>query len=110
MNIVFIMLRINNMTKDKGCSSTRTYTTLDAYVAGFLTLRKHIPDFIDQNGKFVFVFIQSDELSQDLDDYNAGAVVEAAKFAFAIKTLKGQIHSLRKEKDNLWRKDLLHRP
>lgn len=77
----------------------RTYTTLDAYQAGFLTLRKHTPDFIDQQGKIVFVFIQSAELLRDLTDYNAGAVVEASRFAFAIKTLKSQIHSMRKNKE-----------
>ncbi len=76
------------------------YTTLDAYQAGFLTLRGFIPKLIDQCGKIVFVFIQSDDLLKELANYNAGASVEASRFAFAIKTLKSQIHSMRKNKEN----------
>ncbi len=74
----------------------RFYTTLDAYQAGFLTLRRFHSKLIDQNGKIVFVFDLSDELLQALADYNTGAVVEASRFAFAIKTLKSQIHSMRR--------------
>ena len=74
------------------------YTTLDAYQAGFLTLSGFIPKLVDQAGKVVFAFIQSDAMLQRLSDYNAGAVVEASRFAFAIKTLKSQIHSMRKNK------------
>jgi hypothetical protein len=70
------------MRKDNDHQGT-TYTTLDAYQAGFLTLK---------------VFTQSDDLLRGLADYNAGAVVEAARFAFSIKTLKSQIHSMRKNK------------
>jgi hypothetical protein len=86
------------------------YTTLDAYQAGFLTLRGFTPKLIDQNGKIVFVFTQSDKLLKELAEYNSGAVVEASRFAFAIKTLKSQIHSLRRGKDNLWQKNTLQRP
>ncbi len=78
------------------------YTTLDAYQAGFLTLSGFIPKLVDQNGKIVFVFIQSDAMLQKLSDYNAGAVVEASRFAFTIKTLKSQIHSMRREKDEIY--------
>jgi hypothetical protein len=75
------------------------YTTLDAYQAGFLTLQGFTPKLVDQGGKIVFVFIQSAELLKELADYSAGAVVEAARFAFTIKTLKSQIHSMRRGKE-----------
>jgi hypothetical protein len=78
--------------------SEKVYTTLDAYQSGFLTLRGHTPELVDQTGKVVFCFIQSDELLRALAEYNAGALVEASRFAFAIKTLKSQIHSLRRNK------------
>ena len=80
--------------------TTKLYTTLDAYQAGFLTLRGFTPTLIDQTGKIVFVFAQSDEILKTLAEYSAGASVEAARFAFAIKTLKSQIHSMRKNKDD----------
>lgn len=92
------MRRNNDQTK-------KFYTTLDAYQAGFLTLRGFTPQLVDQSGKIVFVFIQSDELLKELADYNAGAVVEAARFAFAIKMLKSQIHSMRREKETSHVKD-----
>jgi|GEM_PF-574030 hypothetical protein len=79
--------------------SVSFYTTLDAYQSGFLTLKGYFPKLIDQDGKIVFVFIQSDELLDELGNYNSGAVVEASRFAFAIKTLKGQIHSMRRGRD-----------
>jgi hypothetical protein len=82
--------------------SEKVYTTLDAYQSGFLTLKNHIPKLIDQNGKIVFCFIVSDTFYRDLEDYNSGALIEASRFAFAIKTLKSQIHSMRKGKENLW--------
>jgi hypothetical protein len=80
--------------------SEKVYTTLDAYQAGFLTLKNYIPKLIDQNGKIVFCFIVNDTFYSDLADYNSGALIEASRFAFAIKTLKSQIHSLRREKEN----------
>lgn len=78
----------------------KVYTTLDAYQSGFLTLKGLIPRLVDQNGKIVFTFSQSDELLKALTDYNSGAFVDASRFSFAIKTLKSQIHSLRKNKES----------
>jgi hypothetical protein len=83
----------------------KVYTTLDAYLAGFLALRGHIPQLVNQRGKVVFLFLQSEELLAKLTDYNTGAEVEAARFAFMIKTLKSQIHSMRKNKENFIAKE-----
>jgi hypothetical protein len=91
------------MRKDN-VQTTKIYTTLDAYQAGFLNLKGFTPKLVDQNGKIVFVFIQSDELLKELANYSSGAAVEAAMFAFTIKTLKSQIHSMRKDKD-IWKND-----
>lgn len=92
------------MTKDKEREQEqeqgrRAYTTLDAYQSGFLTLREHTPELIEQGVKTVFSFPMSDRLLKDLQDYTNGAIVEAYKFAFAIKSLKSQIHSMRRDKD-----------
>ena len=80
--------------------SVSFYTTLDAYQAGFLTLRGFIPQLVDQNGKVIFAFVQTEELLKALSEYYAGAVVEASRFASTIKTLKSRIHSMRKNKEN----------
>lgn len=76
------------------------YSTLDAYQAAFLSLRGHVPELLEENQKFVFVFANSDILLQDLTAYNSGALVEASRLASAVKTLKSQIHALRRDKGN----------
>jgi hypothetical protein len=77
----------------------KVYTTLDAYQAGFLTLRGHIPKLIEERNKVVFAFGLTDKLLRSLSDYNNGALIEASQFAFAIKTLKSQIFSMRRGKE-----------
>lgn len=84
----------------------KVYTTLDSYQAGWLLLRKHTPKLIEQGSKVVFCFDASNALYQDLDDYNSGALIEASRFAFAIKSLKSRIHSLRKNKEQWGKRDL----
>jgi hypothetical protein len=83
----------------------KVYSTLDAYQAGFLTLRGHIPNFIEQGEKIVFVFSGTDDLYRDLSDYNSGAEVEALKLAIAVKSLKSQIHSMRRSKERIYGKE-----
>ena len=76
------------------------YSTLDSYQAGFLTLRGHTPKLIEQGNKVVFVFTSNKKFYKDLSDYNNGAMVEADRFALTIKSLKSQIFSLRRRKEN----------
>ena len=77
-----------------------TFTTLDAYLAGFLTLNGFTPKLMqEKENKIVFAFEVSDELHKSITEYNAGAFVEASRLAFAVKTLKSQIHSMRRDKE-----------
>ena len=76
----------------------KVYTTLDAYQAGFLTLKGHLPKLIEQGEKVVFLFKVKNTLYNDLTEYNCGALIEASKFAMAIKALKSQIISLKMDK------------
>jgi hypothetical protein len=78
----------------------KVFTTLDAYLSGYLTLQGFIPRLIEQGNKVVFAFTASDELYQTIAEYNTGARVEASQLALATKTLKSQIHSLRRGKEN----------
>lgn len=77
----------------------KSFTTLDAYLAGFLTLRGFSPELVEQGSKIVFSFNATDALHKEIADYNAGSMVEACRLAFAIKTLKSQIFSLRRNKE-----------
>ena len=67
------------------------YTTLDAYQAGFQTLKGHSPKLLLQDDKVVFLFEATDAFFKDLAEYNGGALVEASKYATTIKGLKSQI-------------------
>jgi hypothetical protein len=73
----------------------KIYTTLDAYQAGFLTLKGHPPKFIEQGDKIVFLFEADEGFYKDLNTYNAGEMVEASRFAMVIKGLKTKIHSMK---------------
>jgi len=77
----------------------KVFTTLDAYLSGYLTLKNFIPKLIEQGEKVVFAFSSSDALYQAIAEYNSGAIVSASQLALAVKTLKSQIHSLRRTKE-----------
>ena len=91
------------MRRNKG-QGEKVYSTLDAYQAGFLTLRGHTPTFTQQGEKIVFIFPGTDGLYKDLTDYNSGATVEALRLAIAVKSLKSQIHSMRRSKEEIYGK------
>jgi Domain of unknown function (DUF5659) len=78
------------------------FTTLDSYTAGYLTLKGFIPHLIQQGSKIVFCFDSSEDLYKALHDYHGGARVQAVRFALAVKTLKSQIHSLRRNKEEYY--------
>ena len=71
------------------------HTTLDAYQAGYLSLRGHMPRLEQQGPKVVFIFQVSVQMKSDLDSYYAGASVPAHQFAVSIKNLKSQIFALK---------------
>lgn len=83
----------------KGQIETRqnNYTTLDAYISAFLSLKGFTPELVSHGGKVVFHFKDSPELQEALTDYNIGATVEAARFALMVKDLKGRIYGLRRK-------------
>lgn len=78
----------------------KVFTTLDAYTAGYLFLNDFTPELIQQGNKVVFYFDATEELYQAINNYNSGAIIEAVRFALAIKNLKSQIQSARNNKEN----------
>ena len=73
------------------------FSTLDSYLAGFLSLQGHQPSLIDQNGKIAFAFPQTEDLRRSLAEFNSGVMVKANAYAFEIKSLKSRIHEMRRE-------------
>jgi hypothetical protein len=80
--------------------TTKVFTTLDAYLSGYLVLKNFIPKLIEQGEKVVFAFNSSEALYRAIAEYSNGAVVPASQMAFSVKTLKSRIHSLRRNKEN----------
>jgi len=83
---------------EKKQKEERGFTTLDAYLSGYLVLRGLRPRLVTSGRKIVFVFEESSELESAISDYHSGDQVEAYRLAFATKSLKGRIHSMRREK------------
>lgn len=81
------------------------FSTMDAYLGGFLVLRGFKAEAAYQTGKVVFVFQNSEDLHRAITDFHQGAVVIAAAFTTSIKSLKGQIHDLRRTTDKGDRND-----
>jgi hypothetical protein len=48
-----------------------------------------------QNGRTVFVFPASDDLYRALNDFNAGALLNAIEYSQVIKRLRGEMLSRR---------------
>jgi len=76
------------------------FTTLDAYMAGFLTLKGHSPILIKQGQKIVFSFDAGEALDKTINEYQNGAMVDALHFTMAIKQLKSKIFSMKMENEN----------
>lgn len=87
------------MRKNKE-QTKKVFTTLDAYLSGYLTLKGFNPELIEQGNKVVFCFDASETLYKSIAEYNNGARIEASRLALATKALKSRIHSLRRNKGN----------
>jgi hypothetical protein len=81
---------------EKIASEKKDFTTLDSYLAGYLSLRGFAATLVSQGDKVVFIFEATDDLYRTLEDYNTGATIEALRFALTVKTLKSQIYSIRR--------------
>jgi hypothetical protein len=67
------------------------FTTLDVYLAAYLSLNGCRIALEVQSGKVIFVFSQSREVNQFLEKFNSNTPVAVADFATAVKTLRGRM-------------------
>lgn len=72
-----------------------SFKTLDLYISAWLMLCGIKPDLEVNNGKVVFSFPVTDDLYKFISYYNANADVKVTDFVTAIKTLRGQMLTLR---------------
>ena len=73
----------------------RLFTTLDIYLAGFLSLQKIAPTLEVKNGRVIFTFPAADQLYRLMDLYNSNTNVAIADFVTTVKTLRGKMLTAR---------------
>lgn len=74
---------------------TQWFTSLDIYLSAFLLLQGIQPNLENHNGKVIFRFPVSHDLYKQMTSYSNNEVVCAADFVTAIKTLRGQMLTMR---------------
>lgn len=73
----------------------KTFQTLDLYISAYLSMNGLPPELEIINNRVIFVFQQSDVLYKLLSKYNANMDVGVCDFVVAIKTLRGQMLSMK---------------
>jgi hypothetical protein len=71
------------------------FSTLDLYLSAFLLISGYQPNLEVQNGIVIFTFPNDDELYKLMFLYNSNADVKVGEFVTAVKTLRGQMLTLR---------------
>jgi hypothetical protein len=69
----------------------KTFSTLDIYLASFLTLHDQEVTLELQNGKVVFTFESTDTLYRLMNDFNSNEDVPVLNYTTVIKTLRGKM-------------------
>jgi hypothetical protein len=72
-------------------AKTKTFSTLDIYLASFLSLHDQDVILELQNGKVVFTFESTDSLYRLMNDFNSNEDVPVADYTTAIKALRGKM-------------------
>ena len=69
----------------------RTFTTLDVYLASFLSLKNLEPTLERRGGKVLFAFETSETLYRLMTDFNENVAVPVGDFVTAVKILRGKM-------------------
>ncbi len=88
-------------------TKTKALELIDLYIAAFLMFHGVPPRLILKNGKVIFVFDASDEVYRLMTMYNSNQDVPCLDMITAIKTLRGQMLTL-KGTDNDYEKGGRH--
>jgi hypothetical protein len=72
-------------------NTEKVFSTLDIYLASFLSLHNLEPTLEDRHGKIIFVFTASDDLYRLLNQFNSNEFVPVNDFTTRVKTLRGKM-------------------
>jgi hypothetical protein len=76
----------------------KDFTTLDIYLSAFLSQFGIQPSLKLNNGKVIFSFRSSDDLFKLMMNFNSNVSVPVTDFVTTVKTLRGQMLSLKDRK------------
>jgi len=76
-------------------ATEKIFETLDIYLSSYLALNKIQPKLEVQNGRVTFNFIVNDELYRLTALYNSNEPVPVADFVTQVKSLRGQMITMR---------------
>lgn len=72
-------------------AKTKAFSTLDIYLASFLSLHDQEVILELQNGKVVFTFESTDSLYRLMNNFNSNEEIPVLDFTTVIKTLRGKM-------------------
>ncbi len=75
------------------------FETYDVWLSAYLQLTYHSPELHLRNHKVTFVFPHSEKLYKFLADFNSNINVPIADYVSTVKTLRGQMLSMRNNMD-----------
>ena len=72
-----------------------TFTTMDIYLSAFLSLSGVQPELQLNQSKVIFAFPANDDLYKLMMNYNSNVSVPVTDFVTLVKTLRGQMLTMR---------------
>jgi len=78
--------------------NNESYSTMDAYLAAFLTIKNCHPTYRFSNNKIVFSFELTPDLQRNIELFESGELVNVYAFTKAIKQVKSIIFSMKDER------------
>lgn len=78
----------------------KNFKTLDLYFSAFLALHGIQPQLENINGRVTFAFSISGDFYRLSNMFNSNEPVQVASFITAVKTLRGQMLTLKNENGN----------
>lgn len=80
--------------------SEKTFKTLDIYFSAYLAIHGLQPQLQNVNGRVTFAFSVSEDFYKLTDMFNSNETVPVASYITAVKTLRGQMLTLKNENGN----------
>jgi hypothetical protein len=78
---------------------TNKIPIFDINIAAFLKMKGHTPEFTKNGTRVVFEFAATQEIYDDMRDYQTNATVPVIDFVTALRFLRSKMYQEREEKE-----------